>query len=152
MVATALLALASAFQIGLAAGARWGAAAYGGRAVLSDGGLPIAYRWASVVAALTLIGVMWVVLASVSLVGRGSVSGSTLTVLLWALTAVLSSTRSATPAATTRSSGGGPVPSPRSWPPFVPFWPCAEPPPRVSIGNLVPAIVGFVARSRAAGQ
>ncbi|GEP38444.1 hypothetical protein NPS01_21070 [Nocardioides psychrotolerans] len=88
MVATALLALASAFQIGLAAGAPWGAAAYGGRAVLSDGALPIAYRWASAVAALTLIGVIWVALASASLVGRGSVSGSALTVLLWALTAV----------------------------------------------------------------
>ncbi len=89
LVAAALLALAVAFQVGLAAGAPWGAAAYGGRAVPGDGALPVAYRCASGVAALMLFGAMWVVLASGSLVGRGPLSDSVLTTLLWCLTAVL---------------------------------------------------------------
>ena len=89
LVAAALLALAVAFQIGLALGAPWGAAAYGGRAVLNDGVLPVAYRCASGVAALTLLGAMWVVLASASLVARGPLPGSVLTIMLWCLTGVL---------------------------------------------------------------
>jgi hypothetical protein len=89
LVATALLALAVAFQVGLAVGAPWGWAAYGGRAVTGAGALPAAYRCASGGAALTLLGAMWIVLASVSLVGRGPLSGSVLTVMLWCLTVVL---------------------------------------------------------------
>ena len=89
LVAAALLALAVGFQIGLAAGAPWGAAAYGGRAVTRGGALPLAYRCASAGAAVMLLGAMWVVLASVSLVGRGPMSGSVLKMLLWGLTAVL---------------------------------------------------------------
>jgi hypothetical protein len=81
LVATALLALAVAFQVGLAVGAPWGWAAYGGRAVTGAGALPAAYRCASGGAALTLLGAMWIVLASVSLVGRGPLSGSVLTVM-----------------------------------------------------------------------
>ena len=49
----------------------------------------MAYRFASGVAALTLLGAMWVVLASVSIVDRGHISGPVLTVMLWCLTAVL---------------------------------------------------------------
>lgn len=89
LAAAALLALAVAFQIGLAAGAPWGAAAYGGRAALGGGALPVTYRCASAVAALTLLGAVWVVLASASLVGRGPVSGSTLTTMLWCLSGLL---------------------------------------------------------------
>ena len=89
LVAAALLALAVAFQVGLAAGAPWGAAAYGGRAVPGSGTLPVAYRCASGVAALILLGAGWVVLASASLVGRGPLSDLVLTTLLWCLTAVL---------------------------------------------------------------
>ena len=89
LVAAALLALAVVLQVGLAAGAPWGAAAYGGRAVPGGGALPVAYRFASGVAALTLLGAMWVVLASVSIVDRGPISGPVLTVMLWCLTAVL---------------------------------------------------------------
>jgi hypothetical protein len=89
LVAAALLALAVAFQIGLALGAPWGAAAYGGRAVLNDGVLPVAYRCASGVAALTLLGSMWVVLASASLVARGPLPDSVLTIVLWCLTGLL---------------------------------------------------------------
>ena len=40
-------------------------------------------------ALLALLGAMWVVLASVSLVARGPMSGSAITLLLWCLTAVL---------------------------------------------------------------
>ena len=84
-LAVALLALAAAFQLGLAAGAPWGAAAYGGKVVTGDGDLPGAYRLESGIAALMLLGTMWVVLASVSVVGRGPVSLQMLTVILWCL-------------------------------------------------------------------
>jgi hypothetical protein len=86
-LAVALLALAAAFQVALAAGAPWGAAAYGGR-VVSGGVLPTAYRLASGVAALVLLAAMWVVLASADVVGHGPVSGATLTVVLWCLAAL----------------------------------------------------------------
>jgi hypothetical protein len=85
LVATALLALAAAFQVGLAAGAPWGQMAYGGRVVAVPGPLPQAYRLGSGVAAVVLLGAMWVVLASVSVVGRGPVPVTVLTVLLWCL-------------------------------------------------------------------
>ena len=88
LLAVALLALAAAFQVGLAAGAPWGAAAYGGRAVSADGSLPRGYRLGSGIAALVLLGAGWVVLASVSVVGRGPVAVSVLTVILWCLAAL----------------------------------------------------------------
>jgi hypothetical protein len=88
-LAVALLALAAAFQFGLAAGAPWGAAAYGGRVASGDGTLPVAYRFGSAVATLVLLGAIWVVLASVSVVGRGPVSSTSLTVTLWSLAALL---------------------------------------------------------------
>jgi hypothetical protein len=88
VLAVALLALAAAFQVGLAAGAPWGAAAYGGRAACGDGALPGRYRLASGVAASVLLGAMWVVLANVAIVGRGPVSFGVLTVMLWCLTAL----------------------------------------------------------------
>jgi hypothetical protein len=88
LLAVVLLALAAAFQLGLAAGARWGAAAYGGRAVSRDGTLPGLYRLGSGVAALMLLGAMWVVLASTALVDRGPVSLTVLTVILWCLAAL----------------------------------------------------------------
>jgi hypothetical protein len=86
-LAVALLALAAAFQVALAAGAPWGAAAYGGRADTS-GVLPAAYRLGSGVAALVLVGAMWVVLASADVVGRGPFSPTTLTVVVWCLAAL----------------------------------------------------------------
>jgi hypothetical protein len=86
--AVALLAIAAAFQVGLAAGAPWGAAAYGGRAVSDDGSLPRVYRLASGMAALVLLGAVWVVLASVSAVARGHVSLAVLTITLWCLAAM----------------------------------------------------------------
>jgi hypothetical protein len=84
-LAVALLALAAAFQVGLAAGAPWGAAAYGGRAASGSGALPGAYRLGSAVAALVLLGATWVVLASVPVIGRGPVPVTALTNTLWCL-------------------------------------------------------------------
>jgi uncharacterized membrane protein YhdT len=86
--AVVLLGLAAAFQVGLAGGAPWGATAYGGRAASGDGALPAVYRFGSGVAALVLVGAIWVVLASVSIVGRGPVSLTLLTVILWCLAAM----------------------------------------------------------------
>jgi hypothetical protein len=88
LFAVALLALAAGFQIGLCAGAPWGAAAYGGHAVTDAGVLPGVYRLGSGAAAVVLIGAMWVVLASVSIVDRGPVSVAVLTVILWCLAAL----------------------------------------------------------------
>lgn len=81
--ATALLAVAMAYQVGLAAGAPWGAAAYGGRAVSEDGTLPTRYRVMNVVGAVVLLGAIWVVLAAGSVIGRGPVSSTVLTIVLW---------------------------------------------------------------------
>lgn len=86
-LATALLALVAAFQIGLAVGAPWGAAAYGGRAISDDGTLPGRYRVGSAIATLVLLGAIWVVLAAVSVLDRGPVSSSVLTVALWCMVA-----------------------------------------------------------------
>ena len=86
--AVALLTLAAGFQLGLAAGAPWGAAAYGGRVVTADGAVPTAYRLASAAAVLVLLGAMWVVLASASVIAHGPVSQRLLTVLLWCLVAL----------------------------------------------------------------
>jgi hypothetical protein len=88
LLAVALLALAAAFQLGLAAGAPWGAAAYGGRAVSDGGGLPWLYRIGSGIAASMLLGAMWVVLASAAVVERGPVSFAVLTATLWCLAAL----------------------------------------------------------------
>jgi len=88
LLAVVLLALAAAFQLGLAAGAPWGAAAYGGRATSRDGTLPRRYRLGSGAAAVVLLGAMWVVLASATIVGSGPVSFRALTVMMWCLTAL----------------------------------------------------------------
>jgi hypothetical protein len=85
LLAAALLTLSAAFQIGLAAGAPWGAVAYGGRAISGSRAVPRAYRLGSSVAALVLLGAMWVVLASVDIVSRGAVPSAALTAMLWCL-------------------------------------------------------------------
>ena len=82
--ACGLLLVAAAFQVALAAGAPWAAAAYGGRAARPDGRLPTRYRVASVFTAGALVGICWVLLL------RGGVVGSTsahpvLTGACWAL-------------------------------------------------------------------
>ena len=87
-VAAFLLAISVAFQVGLAIGAPWGSVAYGGRAVAGDGTLPWRYRLGSALAALALLGAMWVVLAAGAVIDRGPVPMRFVTAALWALVAL----------------------------------------------------------------
>ena len=84
-VAASLLALSAAFHVGLAAGAPWGSAAYGGRALSHDGALTRPYRVGSAIAASVLLGAMWIVLAAGAVIDRGPVPTTFLSVVLWAL-------------------------------------------------------------------
>lgn len=84
VAAACLIALVVAFQIALATGARWGAAAYGGRFVQREGRLPTRYRVSSAVAALALSGTAWLVLVAGSTIG-GPVPEGVLTPTMWAM-------------------------------------------------------------------
>ena len=84
LAACVLLLLGAAFQLGLSAGAPWGAAAYGGRASLSDGRLPTRYRAASLITAAVLVGIGWLLLLRAGVVGSSSGS-SALTLACWAI-------------------------------------------------------------------
>jgi len=68
VVASCLLGVVVLFQLLLAAGAPWGAAAYGGRAAQDDGRLPPKYRVASLGTALALTGALWFVLAAAAVI------------------------------------------------------------------------------------
>jgi hypothetical protein len=59
-----LLGVVVLFQLALAAGAPWGAAAYGGRVAQDDGRLPTRYRVASAGTAVFLAGALWLILAA----------------------------------------------------------------------------------------
>lgn len=85
VVAACLVGAVVAFQLALAAGAPWAAAAYGGRATLDDGTLPTKYRAVSGIAVVVLLGVLWLILAAGSVSGRGPVSDSVLTMSTWVL-------------------------------------------------------------------
>jgi hypothetical protein len=78
----ALLLLAASFQLALSAGAPWAAAAYGGRAGLSDGRLPSRYRVASLITAAVLIAIGWLLLLRGGVVGSSS-ENSALIVACW---------------------------------------------------------------------
>jgi hypothetical protein len=80
-----LIALVVTFQVALASGAPWGAAAYGGRFVDDHGRLPARYRISSAIAALTLSGAAWLLLVGGSAIGRGPVPERVLTATMWAL-------------------------------------------------------------------
>jgi hypothetical protein len=82
IAASSLLLLSAAFQVGLSVGAPWAAAAYGGRAALSDGRLPSRYRAASLITALVLIAIGWLLLLRGGLVGSAS-ENSALTLACW---------------------------------------------------------------------
>ena len=82
IAASSLLLLGAAFQLGLSVGAPWAAAAYGGRAALSDGRLPSRYRAASLITALVLIAISWLLLLRGGLVGSAS-ENSALTLACW---------------------------------------------------------------------
>jgi hypothetical protein len=83
IAAGGLLLLGAAFQLGLGAGAPWAAAASGGRAALSDGRLPSRYRAASLVTAVVLIAIGWLLLLRGGVVGSAS-ENSALTAACWA--------------------------------------------------------------------
>ena len=80
--ACALLLLAAVFQLALSAGAPWAAAAYGGRAAMPDGRLPGRYRVASLVTAVVLIAIGWVLLLRAGAVGSASANPA-LAVACW---------------------------------------------------------------------
>jgi hypothetical protein len=87
IAASSLLLLGAAFQLGLSVGAPWAAAAYGGRAALSDGRLPSRYRAASLITALVLIAIGWLLLLRGGLVGSAS-ENSALTLACWVFAAL----------------------------------------------------------------
>jgi hypothetical protein len=80
--AGALLLLGASFQLALGAGAPWAAAAYGGRAALPDGRLPGRYRVASLVTAVVLLVIGWLLLLRGGVVGSAS-DAPALTVACW---------------------------------------------------------------------
>ena len=82
IAACGLLLLGVAFQLGLSAGAPWAAAAYGGRAALADGRLPIRYRAASLITAAVLLAIGGLLLLRGGAVGSAS-GNSALTVACW---------------------------------------------------------------------
>jgi hypothetical protein len=79
----ALLLLAASFQLMLGTGAPWAAAAYGGRARLSEGRLPIRYRAASLITAAVLMAIGWLRLLLRGGVVGSSSENSTLTAACW---------------------------------------------------------------------
>src|SRR3954451_23694536 len=83
LAACGLLLLGAAFQLALSAGAPWASAAYGGRAALADGRLPSRYRAASLVTAVVLIAIGWLLLLRGGVVGSAS-ENSALTAACWA--------------------------------------------------------------------
>ena len=87
VAACVLLLVAVAFQLALAAGAPWGAAAYGGRVARPDGRLPGRYRAAGLVTALVLVAVGWLLLLRGGVVGSASGNGA-LAVACWVLAAL----------------------------------------------------------------
>jgi hypothetical protein len=84
VAACCLLLLAALFQLGLAAGAPWAAAAYGGRAAQPDGRLPGRYRAASALAAGVLGVISWLLLLRGGAVGSARDSAP-LAVTCWVL-------------------------------------------------------------------
>jgi len=85
VVAACLLGVVVLFQFALAAGAPWGAAAYGGRAVQDDGRLPPRYRVASAGTAVILTGALWLVLAAGAVISPAPLSESFLGFGVWVL-------------------------------------------------------------------
>lgn len=80
-----MLGVVVLFQLALAAGAPWGAAAYGGRAVQLDGRLPTRYRVASAGTAVILTGALWLVLAASAVINPAPLSEDLLDVGVWVL-------------------------------------------------------------------
>jgi hypothetical protein len=85
VAAACLLGVVVLFQLALAAGAPWGAAAYGGRAALDDGRLPPRYRVASAGTAVILAGALWLVLAACAVISPTPIAENVLGVGAWVL-------------------------------------------------------------------
>ena len=87
VAACGLLLVGAAFQLGLSAGAPWAAAAYGGRAAQPDGRLPSRYRATSLVTAVLLVAIGWLLLLRGGVVGSAS-EDSLLAVACWVFAAL----------------------------------------------------------------
>jgi hypothetical protein len=85
VAAACLLGAVTLFQLALAVGAPWGAAAYGGRAAQDDGRLPTRYRVASAGTAVVLTGAIWLVLAASAVISTAPLSENLLGVGVWVL-------------------------------------------------------------------
>ena len=85
VAAAFLLGVVVVFQFALAAGAPWGAAAYGGRAVQDGGRLPTKYRIASACTVVLLTGALWLVLAVRAVINPAPLSEDLLDVGVWVL-------------------------------------------------------------------
>ena len=85
VAAACLLGVVVLFQVGLAAGAPWGAAAYGGRAAQDDGKLPIRYRVASVGTTVFLVAALWLILAASAVITLTPLPERVLDVGIWVL-------------------------------------------------------------------
>lgn len=101
-VATVLFGAAALFQLGLALGAPWGAAAYGGRAAGPDGTLPVLYRATSALAGVFLAFGGVITLAQGQVIVLSGVADSTLTALTWLLAGVMALNTVANLASTSR--------------------------------------------------
>lgn len=88
-VAAALLfGVMALVQLALALGVRWGAFAFGGRAVRDDGTLPPAYRLASAVAAGVLVLFAGVILTRAGVIGTSGDS-TWVAVVSWVIVAFM---------------------------------------------------------------
>lgn len=85
VTAACLLAVVVLFQLALAAGAPWGAAAYGGRVAQDDGRLPTRYRVASAGTAVFLAGALWLILAAGAVISPTPLPERLLGVGVWVL-------------------------------------------------------------------
>jgi len=85
VAAASLLGVVILFQLALAAGAPWRAAAYGGRAAQDDGRLPTRYRVASAGTAVVLTGALWLVLTASAVISAAPLSENLFGVGVWVL-------------------------------------------------------------------
>jgi hypothetical protein len=85
VAAACLIGVVVVFQLALAAGAPWGAAAYGGRAAQDDGRLPTRYRVASAGTAVVLTGALWLLLAASEVISAAPLSENVVGVGVWVL-------------------------------------------------------------------
>lgn len=88
VAAAVLFGLISLFQVALALGVPWGAAAYGGGRARADGTLPPRLRVASAVAALLLLFFAGVVLVRAEVLGTGN-GGAPLAIATWVIVALM---------------------------------------------------------------